>query len=268
MSAPQTCMAVVQRRQYNAGLLVWKERTRRQMGLPPVLWLRSQNAGVPRRERHCSIYLLSAVAEECSPQMQRPQCASMEARMMAREIYKNVWQDHRQDILEEYQQEQENRAANSEKVEEALSWQESFPNDEISREFLDRFVPRIFSIDGQKFIWELNLFQESCTVQCNVRGTYNYHSISAEKIMPGKTKAKKGDGAVNRILEDSNSTRFWVHTYDDDPISRQPSSRLAADLPASITIKLNYEQARAYRNSRGYVLWPGNWKDLTVKVLL
>ena len=220
MSAPQTCMAVVQRRQYNAGLLVWKERTRRQMGLPPVLWLRSQNAGVPRRERHCSIYLLSAVAEECSPQMQRPQCASMEARIDGARNLQKRWQDHRQDILEEYQQEQENGAANSEKVEEALSWQESFPNDEISREFLDRFVLRIFSIDGQKFIWELNLFQESCTVQCNVRGTYNYHSISAEKIMPGKTKAKKGDGAVNRILEDANSTRFWVHTYDDDPISR------------------------------------------------
>ena len=32
---------------------------------------------------------------------------------------------------------------------------------------------------------------------------------------------KKVDGAVNRILEDTNSTRFWVHTYDDDPISRQ-----------------------------------------------
>lgn len=40
--------------------------------------------------------------------------------------------------------------------------------------------------------------------------------------MPGKTKAKKGDGAVNRILEVANSTRFWVHTYDDDPISRLP----------------------------------------------
>lgn len=38
--------------------------------------------------------------------------------------------------------------------------------------------------------------------------------------MPGKTKAKKGDGAVNRILEDANSTRFWVHAYDDDPKSR------------------------------------------------
>ena len=207
---------------------------------------------------------LRNVAPKCSA----PNVQAWKLELMAREIYKNVWQDHRQDILEEYQQEQENGAANSEKVEEALSWQESFPNDEISREFLDRFVPRIFSIDGQKFIWELNLFQESCTVQCNVRGTYNYHSISAKKIMPGKTKAKKGDGAVNRILEDANSTRFWVHTYDDDPISRQPSSRLAADLPASITIKLNYEQARAYRNSRGYVLWPGNWKDLTVKVVL
>lgn len=207
---------------------------------------------------------LRNVAPKCSA----PNVQAWKLELMAREIYKNVWQDHRQDILEEYQQEQENGAANSEKVEEALSWQESFPNDEISREFLDRFVLRIFSIDGQKFIWELNLFQESCTVQCNVRGTYNYHSISAEKIMPGKTKAKKGDGAVNRILEDANSTRFWVHTYDDDPISRLPSRRLAADLPASITIKLNYEQARAYRNSRGYVLWPGKWKDLTVKVLL
>lgn len=60
--------------------------------------------------------------------------------------------------------------------------------------------------------------------------------------MPGKTKAKKVDGAVNRILEDTNSTRFWVHTYDDDPISRLLSSRLAADLPASITIKLNYDR--------------------------
>lgn len=101
------------------------------------------------------------------PNAAPPMVQAWKLELMAREIYKSVWQDHRQDILEEYQQEQENGAANSEKVEEALSWQESFPNDEISREFLDRFVPRIFSIDGQKFIWELNLFQESSTVQCN-----------------------------------------------------------------------------------------------------
>lgn len=187
---------------------------------------------------------------------------------MAREIYKNVWQDHRQDILEEYQQEQENGAANSEKVEEALSWQESFPNDEVSREFLDRFVPRIFSIDGQKFIWELNLFQESCTVQCNVRGTYNYHSISAEKIMPGKTKAKKVDGAVNRILEDTNSTRFWVHTYDDDPISRQQLKIHVLESRRFLQLNVDYDKARSYLNSRGCVLWPKQWKDLTVKVVL
>lgn len=150
---------------------------------------------------------------------------------MAREIYKTIWQDHRQEILEEYRRKPENGATNIEKIEEALSWQEPFPNGEISREFLDRFVPRSFSIDGQKFIWELNLLQESCTVQCNVRGTYNYHSISAERIMPGKTKSEKGDGAVNRILEDANSTRFWVHAYDDDPksrlLSRDPASNLA-----------------------------------------
>ena len=195
---------------------------------------------------------LRNVAPKCSA----PNVQAWKLELMAREIYKNVWQDHRQDSLEEYQQEQKNGAANSEKVEEALSWQESFPNDEISREFLDRFVLRIFSIDGQKFIWELNLFQESCTVQCNVRGTYNYHSISAEKIMPGKTKAKKGDGAVNRILEDANSTRFWVHTYDDDPISRLQSRTRASNLTRSWSFTLDYDKARSCQNSRGCVLWP------------
>ena len=164
------------------------------------------------------------------PKCNAPNVQAWKLELMAREIYKTVWQDHRQDILEEYQRKSENSAVSIEKIEEALSWQESFPNGEISREFLDGFVPRIFSIYGQKFIWELNLFQESCTAQCNVRGTYNYHSISAERIMPGKTKSEKGDGAVSRILEDANSTRFWVHTYDDDPISRLPSRTRASNL--------------------------------------
>ncbi|PWM63002.1 MAG: hypothetical protein DBX91_02015, partial [Subdoligranulum variabile] len=173
-----------------------------------------------------------------------------------------------QDILEEYQQEQENGAADSEKEEEALSWQESFPNDEISREFLDRFVPRIFSIDGQKFIWELNLFQESCTVQCNVRGTYNYHSISAEKIMPGKTKAKKGDGAVNRILEDANSTRFWVHTYDDDPISRLPSRAPASNYVGLLELTLSLEDAQAFQKAHNNVINPSRRRDIDLEIYL
>ena len=202
------------------------------------------------------------------PKCNAPNVQAWKLELMAREIYKTVWQNHRQEILEEYRREPENAAANSEKIEEALSWQEPFPNGEISREFLDRFVPRIFSIDGQKFIWELNLFQESCTVQCNVRGTYNYHSISAEKIMPGKTKAEKGDGAVRRILEDANSTRFWVHTYDDDPISRQQLKIHALKSRRFLQLNVDYDKARSYRNSRGCVLWPKQWKDLTVKVAL
>ena len=53
--------------------------------------------------------------------------------------------------------------------------------------------------------------------------------------MPGKIKAKKGDGAVNRILEDANSTRFWVHTYDDDPISSRPQGS-RADMESAPTV--------------------------------
>lgn len=81
---------------------------------------------------------------------------------------------------------------------------------------------------------------------------------------------KRDKKAHTLVVQESQAetVRKIFAWYDDDPISRLPSSRLAADLPASITIKLNYEQACAYRNSRGYVLWPGKWKDLTVKVVL
>ena len=84
----------------------------------------------------------------------------------------------------------------------------------------------------------------------------------------GKTKAKKGDGAVNRILEDANSTRFWVHTYDDDPISRLQSRTRASNLTRSWSFTLDYDKVRSYQNSRGCVLCPRQWKDLTVEVVL
>ena len=74
----------------------------------------------------------------------------------------------------------------------------------------------------------LNLFQESCTVECNVRGTYNYHSISAERIMPGKTKAEKGDGAVRRILEDANSS------YNNHRDERNGHSQAVIPAPVSV----------------------------------
>ena len=50
--------------------------------------------------------------------------------------------------------------------------------------------------------------------------------------MPGKTKSEKGDG-VNRILEDANSMRFWVHAYDD-----APKSRLISRAPQAILLTL------------------------------
>ena len=100
---------------------------------------------------------------------------------MAREIYKTIWQDHRQEILEEYRRKPENGATNIEKIEEALSWQEPFPNGEISREFLDRFVPRIFSIDGQKFIWELNYFKSHVP----------FNAMCAERIITIRFRRKE-----------------------------------------------------------------------------
>ena len=74
----------------------------------------------------------------------------------------------------------------------------------------------------------LNLFQASCTVECNVRGTYNYHSISAKKIMPEKTKAKKGDGVVRRILEDANSS------YNNHQDERNGHSQAVIPAPVSV----------------------------------
>ena len=35
-----------------------------------------------------------------------------------------------------------------------------------------------------------------------------------------------------------------------------------------LQLNVDYDKARSYRNSRGCVLWPKQWKDLTVKVAL
>lgn len=35
-----------------------------------------------------------------------------------------------------------------------------------------------------------------------------------------------------------------------------------------LQLNVDYDKARSYRNSRGCVLWPKQWKDLTVKVVL
>lgn len=35
-----------------------------------------------------------------------------------------------------------------------------------------------------------------------------------------------------------------------------------------LQLNVDYDKARSYRNSRGCVLWPKQWKDLTVKAVL
>ena len=53
---------------------------------------------------------------------------------------------------------------------DVFTWNDLFPDEKVSREFLDAFVPRIISIDGERFIWELQLMQNHCTVQCEREG--------------------------------------------------------------------------------------------------
>lgn len=52
------------------------------------------------------------------------------------------------------------------KIEESLNWEELFPDGYVSREFLDRFVSRIFAVNAQRFVWELNLSEKNYSMEC------------------------------------------------------------------------------------------------------
>ena len=66
---------------------------------------------------------------------------------------------------------------------DAFIWNDLFPDEKVSREFLDAFVPRIISIDGERFIWELQLMQNHCTVQCEREGAGADAQIRVGKIV-------------------------------------------------------------------------------------
>lgn len=66
---------------------------------------------------------------------------------------------------------------------DAFTWNDLFPDEKVSREFLDAFVPRIISIDGERFIWELQLMQNHCTVQCEREGAGADAQIRVGKIV-------------------------------------------------------------------------------------
>ena len=66
---------------------------------------------------------------------------------------------------------------------DVFTWNDLFPDEKVSREFLDAFVPRIISIDGERFIWELQLMQNHCTVQCEREGAGTDAQIRVGKIV-------------------------------------------------------------------------------------
>ena len=52
------------------------------------------------------------------------------------------------------------------------------------------------------------------------------------------------------------------------PLHRQQLKIHALKSRRFLQLNVDYDKARSYRNSRGCVLWPKQWKDLTVKVVL
>ena len=66
---------------------------------------------------------------------------------------------------------------------DVFTWNDLFPDEKVSWEFLDAFVPRIISIDGERFIWELQLMQNHCTVQCEREGAGTDAQIRVGKIV-------------------------------------------------------------------------------------
>lgn len=108
-------------------------------------------------------------------------------------------------------------AFNMEKIEESLAWKENFPDGKISREFLDAFVTRIVNVDGQHFIWELDLAQEHYIAHGDVLGSYRFPSVSVSNIVKEhkrnkKQPVKRKGGAATKLQNGSLSTEKWAHS--------------------------------------------------------
>ena len=88
------------------------------------------------------------------------------------------------------------------KIKDTLEWNVLFLDGKVSADFLDRFVARIISIDGELLVWDLNLSQKLYTVQCFLRGTYWYPYVSVgliEEVNRMNHKEKIGKGGKNLL---------------------------------------------------------------------
>lgn len=80
------------------------------------------------------------------------------------------------------------------KIEESLNWEELFPDGYVSREFLDRFVSRIFAVNAQRFVWELNLSEKNYSMECGVIGTFRFPYVTTQELeeKPAADKKRRG----------------------------------------------------------------------------
>lgn len=131
------------------------------------------------------------------------------------------------------------------KIEESLNWEELFPDGYVSREFLDRFVSRIFAIDAQRFVWELNLSEKSYSMECGVIGTFRFPYVTTQELeeKPAADKKRRGkkkgdderkksqnqktvssDGLYLKMIRGDVPTNLWTQANPCTVVYRQPSA--------------------------------------------
>ncbi len=240
------------------------------------------------------------------PAWQRVDCnasyvAQWKLELMAKEIFQQVWKDHKQEILDYYREENEKNAISPDhseeiekkkqliektqndrqevdsiyrqnliplstyqnicdrydacirhvqedlaaleskprfydlkKIEESLNWEELFPDGYVSREFLDRFVSRIFAVDAQRFVWELNLSQKSYSMECGVIGTFRFPYVTTQELEEKPAADKKRRG--KKKGDDENSKYHKQKTVSSDGLYLK---MIRGDIPTNIWAQAN-----------------------------
>lgn len=143
---------------------------------------------------------------------------------------------------------------NVEKIRDTLNCLIDFTQPKLDEMLLDKVVDRVIPITNDHFRWELNLLSgEHNAVECSIKGRKNKVSVSIEETV-------RSDTLSNIFSEKIAPT--------GGPLDRQQLKIHVLESRRFLQLNVDYDKARSYRNSRGCVLWPKQWKDLTVKVVL
>ena len=129
------------------------------------------------------------------------------------------------------------------KIEESLNWEELFPDGYVSRESLDRFVSRIFAVNAQRFVWELNLSQKSYSIECGEIGNFRFPYVTTQELeeKPAADKKRRGkkkgdderkkhhnqrtvssDGLYLKMIRGDIPTNIWAQADPCTVVCRLP----------------------------------------------